>query len=253
MLIAPSSLESPWWWREDSQDLTWGFTSRRGGFSSGVHQGLNLALHVGDDAAVVAQNRSWLAADLNLPVDRVRYMDQVHGCDVATISADSLAGQIPSVDGAVTADRGVALVVMVADCVPVVLADIHAGVIGVAHAGRPGMVAGVVPATIAAMRDLGATKIAARVGPSISARQYEVEASLRDAVAEVEPLAASVTGWGTPAVDVAAGVLSQLARCGVDTQTVAGCSASSSDLYSYRRDGQTGRFAGVVMLPETQR
>lgn len=250
MLISPNNNESPWWWREDTPSLTWGFTSRRGGFSSGPYAGLNLATHVGDDPSDVHRNRAWLAQDLKVSGEHVRYLNQVHGSTVATFAADA-DGPVPDADGSVTTTAGVALVVMVADCVPVIMADPDAGVIGVSHAGRPGMVAHVVPNTVDRMRELGARNISAVVGPSISARQYEVESDLRDAVATVEPLAASVTGWGTPAVDVAAGVLAQLRRCDVAIRCVAGCSATSPALYSYRRDGVTGRFAGIVMLKST--
>jgi copper oxidase (laccase) domain-containing protein len=136
----------------------------------------------------------------------------------------------------------------VADCVPVLLHAPGEGVVAVAHAGRRGMVDGVVGATVAAMRGLGATALNAVVGPSICARCYAVPAALRAQVAASVPVAASVTWSGTPAVEVAGGVLEQQADHGVLVRQVPGCTAERDDLYSYRRDGVTGRFAGLTWL-----
>jgi YfiH family protein len=138
--------------------------------------------------------------------------------------------------------------VRTADCVPVLLAAAEAGVIGAAHAGRAGMVGGVVPASVERMRALGAREITAWIGPSICGRCYEVPRMLRDEVARVEPVTAATTKWGTPAIDVAAGVRVQLERAGVDVQEATGCTRERADLYSYRRDGPgSGRQAGVIV------
>ncbi len=110
------------------------------------------------------------------------------------------------------------------------------------------MAAGVVGAAVTALRDLGATSLQAVVGPSVCARCYEVPAALRDDVAEAVPVAASVSATGTPAIDVAAGVLQQLHDVGVPVEVVRGCTVERPDLFSHRRDGVTGRFAGVVAL-----
>jgi copper oxidase (laccase) domain-containing protein len=114
------------------------------------------------------------------------------------------------------------------------------------HAGRPGLVAGVVPAAVAAMRGLGADTIDAVVGPSVCGRCYEVPEAMRSDVAAVVPVAATVSWSGTPAVDVAAGVVTQLREAGVTVRWVPGCTRERPDLYSYRREASTGRFAGVV-------
>ncbi|RAE62500.1 laccase domain-containing protein, partial [Burkholderia multivorans] len=117
------------------------------------------------------------------------------------------------------------------------------------HAGRPGMAAGIVSETLSAMRELGAREIHAVIGPSVCPRCYEVPASLRDEVAAVEPVAASVSVSGTPALDVAGAVAEQLRREGaVIDHFSRTCSRESEDLYSYRRSRRTGRFAGVVWL-----
>jgi YfiH family protein len=141
------------------------------------------------------------------------------------------------------------LAVMVADCVPIVLVgntDAGAPVLAVAHAGRPGVASSVVPATVAKMRGLGANAISAWLGPSICGRCYEVPAGLRAEVAAVVPATASETSWGTPALDLPAGVRSQLSEAGVVVEYSGGCTLEDEGLFSYRRDARTGRFAGLV-------
>jgi polyphenol oxidase len=225
-------------------------TSRAGGVSQGSWSGLNLGGHVGDDPSAVRRNRQLLADFIGLPADRVLYMDQVHGTDVIVVGGPCSDDRRVA-DAMVTREPEVALVVLVADCVPVLLHAPHEGIVAVAHAGRRGMVDGVVPATVSAMRDLGATTLVATVGPSVCPRCYEVPAQLRSEVAAVSPVSASVTWHGTPSVDVAAGVLEQLAPECEDLRQLPGCTVEDPDLYSYRRDGVTGRFAGLVWLDET--
>lgn len=206
----------------------------------------NLGLHVGDDPSRVRATRHRLADRLGVAPRRLFLADQVHGTAVEVV--DGLWEAVPRADAMVTRTPGTALAVMVADCVPVLLADPAAGVVGVAHAGRAGMAAGVVPAAVAALRDLGARSVHAVVGPSVCARCYEVPAALRDEVSAAVPVSASVSATGTPALDVVAGVLHQLHDAGAQVELVRGCTAERTDLFSHRRDGTTGRFAGVVAL-----
>lgn len=222
--------------------MGWGFTSRTGGVSEGPWHGLNLGGHVGDDPGHVEANRRALAGEIGVPFD-VAYMSQVHGAAVCEVTDEYVEPR--EVDAMFTSTFR-PLAVLVADCVPVVMWANDGTMVGVAHAGRPGMVAGVVGALIEAMRASGATELSARVGPCISPLSYEVPEQMRDDVAKVEPLAASMTRWGTPAVDVAAGVLAQLARQGVSCEAKPMCTYDHDSLYSYRRDGVTGRQAGVV-------
>ncbi|MFI1012344.1 peptidoglycan editing factor PgeF [Streptomyces sp. NPDC020965] len=227
------------------------FTDRWGGVSAVPYEELNLGGAVGDDPAAVRANRAVAAGKLGLDPGDVVWMNQVHGREVATVDGPWGDGPIPAVDGVVTARRGLALAVLTADCTPVLLADPVAGVVGAAHAGRPGMVAGIVPATVGAMVALGAepARIVARTGPAICGRCYEVPAAMRSEVAAVEPAAWAETSWGTPAVDVTAGVHAQLAALGVwDRKPSAFCTLESNDHYSYRRDRTTGRLAGYVWL-----
>ncbi|WP_137826372.1 peptidoglycan editing factor PgeF [Brevibacterium sp. 2SA] len=225
------------------------FTDRHGGYSSGDFSSFNLARHVGDDEELVAANRSALAQVLGLSAERLSFVSQVHGTAVHEVTAPADARAGAEADAQVTAQPGIGLVIMVADCTPVLLADTEAGVIGAVHAGRPGMAAGVVPETLARMRALGAETIHAVIGPSVCPRCYEVPAELRDEVAAVEPVAASVSVSGTPALDVAGAVAEQLRREGaVIDHFSRTCTKESEDLYSYRRQQRTGRFAGVIWL-----
>lgn len=224
-----------------------GFTGRSAGRGSGPYAGLNLGGHVGDDPADVEGNRTALAHELDVPRERLLLMNQVHGPDVVEVDGP-WAGEPPAVDGIVTRTTELALGVLVADCVPVLLHDARAGVVGAVHAGRPGMLAGIVTRAVAAMRDLGATTVSATVGPSVCGRCYEVPEEMATAAASTVPSSAARSWTGTPAIDVAAGVVEQLAAADVAVQWVPGCSRESGDLYSYRRDGRTGRFAGVVTL-----
>jgi YfiH family protein len=172
----------------------------------------------------------------------------VHGADVAVVG-DASAAELPQVDALVTRTPGVALVVRAADCVPVLLADVARGIVGAAHAGRPGLVAGVVPAALAAMRDLGAEAISAWVGPHVCGACYEVPEQMRADVAAVVPEAYAETSWGTASVDVGAGVLAQLRAAGVEVVDASRCTREDEDLYSYRRQGvESGRLAGVVWV-----
>jgi len=173
--------------------------------------------------------------------------EQVHGTTVLEVTGP-WPDAPPQADALVTRVPRLALGVLVADCTPVLLAAPAEGVVGAAHAGRKGMADGVVPALVAAMRDLGARTLLGRVGPSICARCYEVPLELREEVGAQVPVARSVTRHGTPALDVAAGVLEQLAPHCADLAQLPGCSAERADLFSYRRDGVTGRSAGLVLL-----
>lgn len=225
------------------------FTDRHDGVSAAPYDALNLGGHVGDDPAAVRRNRDLLADAIGLAPDAVTYMNQVHGDAVAVVDGP-WPGPAPEVDALVTTQPGRALAVLVADCVPVLLADPEAGVIAVAHAGRPGLKAGVVPAAIAAMRDLGARKLVARVGPAVCGRCYEVPEAMRADVAAVVPEAWAVTRQGTPALDVPAGVVAQLRAAGAAVDTVETCTIEDPHSYSYRRDGATGRFAGLAWMSQ---
>ena len=177
-------------------------------------------------------------------------MRQVHGNDVAVVDRawlDARPQELPRVDGLVTDVAGVALVVRAADCVPVLLADPVRRVVGAAHAGRQGLLERIVPATVAAMRDLGAEDLVAWVGPHICGRCYEVPDALRAQVAAEVPEAFGETSWGTPAVDVGAGVVAQLRAEGAEVVDAGLCTREDESLFSHRRQ-DSGRLAGLVWV-----
>ncbi len=207
----------------------------------------NLALHVGDDGPSVMRRREELEAAAGITPRRFQYMNQVHGNHVAVMESD---GPAPTADAMVS--RSLPLAVMVADCIPLVLVgDGSAGpVLGVVHAGRPGLASGVIPAALDQLRTAGATDIRAWLGPSICGRCYEVPAELRADVAAVVPSAWSTTSWGTPALDLPAGAASQLESEGVLIEYRGPCTLETDALYSYRRDRQSGRFAGLAWTHE---
>lgn len=223
------------------------FTDRFGGVSGVPFDSLNLTIEGEDDPEDRAENLRLLMADF-APGDRMAELRQVHGCEVVEVGADGPTRR-PDADALVTDLRGVVLVVRAADCVPVLLADPVAGVIGAAHAGRPGVVAGVVPHAVARMRALGATALTAWVGPHVCGHCYEVPAALQAEVAALEPATLATTSWGTPSLDLGAGVRAQLERDGVAIVDSSRCTRESADLYSFRRDGAAaGRLAGVVRI-----
>lgn len=223
------------------------FTDRYGGVSGVPWAELNLALDGDDEEAARVENLRRLLDDF-APGDVVADLRQVHGAVV--VHADEAGFDVrPEADGVVTTTPAVTLLVRAADCVPVLLADPVAGVIGAAHSGRPGLVAGVVPATVARMRAAGATEITAWIGPHVCGACYEVPATMQAEVAALVPAAFATTAWDTPALDIGAGVRAQLESAGVLVEDVSRCTRESADLYSYRRDGAgAGRLAGLIRI-----
>jgi YfiH family protein len=233
-------------WRKRIGDLGLAFTDRHGGVSVGPYAQLNLAGHVGDAAEAVEANRARIAQALGLAPQRLVGMNQCHGDTVHLVNGP-WPGAIPPGDAVVTTASDLALMVLVADCVPVLLFDGTAGIVAAVHAGRRGLTAGIVPRAVQAMSATGATRVEAVVGPSVCGRCYEVPESMRDEAAQVAPPAATVSRDGAPAVDVAAGVAHQLGAAGVTTTVLPGCTRERPDLYSYRASPTTGRFAAIIV------
>ena len=225
-------------------------TDRRGGRSVSPYDTFNLGDHVGDDPAAVAANRARLARELGVPEDRLVWMSQVHGTGVAVVDGPQ-AGPLPDTDAVVTATPGLVLGVLAADCVPVLLADHVRGVVAAVHAGREGVRRGVLPAALSAMASLGARArhVSALLGPAVCGSCYEVPEDMQADVARVAPAAAVRTRRGTPGLDLRAGLEEMLRRAGV-TEVVHDprCTVEDRTLFSHRRDGVTGRQAGIVWL-----
>ncbi len=235
-------------------DVRFAFTSRAGGFSASPFDELNLSLDVGDAAQVVERNRASLLDRVDLA--GAAWLHAKHGRDVHVINtADSIgsgetdgAGSIALLaDGLVTAKAGLGLGALSADCALVVLADPAVGVVGCLHCGRQGLVAGVVDAVVAAMRENGARSIRAAIGPTICGSCYEVPEQMAAAVVAVVPAASARSRHGRAALDVRAGVHDRLTSNGVQAvRLVGGCTLEDADTFSYRRDHVTGRMGALV-------
>lgn len=225
----------------------WTFTDREGGASAPPYDGFNLGTHVGDDPAAVAANRAALAERVG--VDRIVWMDQVHSAEVAVVDGTG-PSPVPATDGLVTAAPGVALAVLVADCVPILAWDAEHGVVGVAHAGRVGAAAGIAVRLIETMEIAGARSADLRVvlGPSICGRCYEVPTAMQAEVEAELPGSACRTRVGTTGLDLPAGLAAQLATVGVTVTVDGRCTCESPTLFSHRRATPTGRQAGLVWL-----
>ena len=239
------------------------FSDRHGGVTPGVRGSLNLGRSDVDPDGVVTNLRLVTEA---LGLTGIVLVHQVHGADVFRPGTqpgrewtpeagvgDARPGQpsLPVADAVVATRAEVgprtALAVRVADCLPVVLADPRVGVIGVAHAGRPGLFAGVLEATLDQMQAAGATDVQGWIGPHVCGDCYEVPAEMAEEGARRLPATRAVTSWGTPALDLAAGAEQILAGRGVEVTHVGGCTRTDPSLHSHRRDAtdSEARATGV--------
>jgi polyphenol oxidase len=218
------------------------------GVCAGPFASLNLAAHVGDDAAAVATNRARLTAALALPAEPL-WLRQVHGTAVV-VHDGSHTG--PEADAAVTFERGRVLAVLTADCLAVVIASSDGGRLGIAHAGWRGLAAGVLEATVQA---LGAPRgdLLAWFGPAIGPAAFEVGAEVRAAFMAGDPQAADAfraNARGRWQADLYRLAHARLARLGVRSVSGGGaCTFSdAARFYSFRRSAMTGRSATLAWL-----
>ena len=215
------------------------FTTRRNGASLAPFESLNLAQHVGDDAQTVAHNRELLAK----VTGPVQFMNQVHGDEVVQVK--TLIDD-PTADAIITTVTGIALAVMVADCIPLLLSS--TSVVGAVHVGRRGLMNSVAIKAVEAMQELGAGQIHAQLGASICGRCYEVPQELADEVSAKHPSASSLTSNLTPALDLPRALIADLVAMGVTYEASPICTLENDEYFSYRRHNITGRNAGVVWL-----
>ncbi|MEJ5998603.1 peptidoglycan editing factor PgeF [Corynebacterium sp. H130] len=227
------------------------FTNRAGGVSASPYESFNLGDHVGDDPAAVAANRQRLAHVLELPEDRLVWMEQIHSPNVTVV--DGPCDQpVEATDALVTTQRQLALVVLTADCVPLLLSDDEAGVVAAVHAGRMGARNGIVRKTVEKMVELGArpAKIHALMGAAASGKNYEVPEAMANDVEARLPGSKVRTTKGTWGLDIRAGLIRQLLSLGVQAiDSDPRCTIDDESFFSYRREGTTGRQAGIVWLP----
>ena len=215
------------------------FTTRRNGASLAPYESLNLAQHVGDNRETVARNRE-LLAKITGPV---QFMNQVHGDEVVEVKT---LRDDPTCDALITTVPGIALAVMVADCIPLLLSS--SAVVGAVHVGRRGLMNSVAIRAVEAMRALGAGQIHAQLGASICGRCYEVPQELADEVIAKHPSASSLTNNLTPALDLPRALIADLVAHGVTYESSPMCTLEDNEYFSYRRHNITGRNAGVVWL-----
>ena len=217
------------------------FTNRLGGVSKGAYASLNLGDHVDDSPSDVMANRK-IVQDLHGPI---QFMNQVHGNRIAVI--EGITPDAPTADALITGIPGITLAVMVADCIPLLL--ISREVVAAVHVGRRGLVNEVALKTLQLMREMGAGDISAKIGPAICGRCYEVSSEIYDEVVSHHPLARSQTSSGTPALDLSKALSGVLLSAGIKTVLDQNfCTLEDQNFFSYRRDGVTGRQAGLVSL-----
>ena len=227
--------------------VNWAATGRLGGRSGAPFDSLNVSTTVGDHLATVLENQQLVATLVGS--SSVHVLDAKHG---ALVSLATQAGIAQGCDGVVTTTPGLALLALAADCVPIVLADPAQGVIAAAHCGWRGLTAGIVEATVSAMRAQGAVMIQAITGPAICVHCYPVQQDCIDQLSDGltgEQYAVVTNKVGNQwSVDVRAGVHLQLTDLGVHFTSVDRCTYEDASLFSYRRDGRTGRQGMIIAL-----
>jgi polyphenol oxidase len=211
----------------------------------------NLGDHVGDDPVAVTTNRNRLAAAIGLGAHQLIWMNQVHGVHVEYVDAPRTEA-FDATDALVTTTPRLALAVVTADCVPVLMADTRAGVLGAAHAGRVGAADGVVLRTLEAMLAAGArtADVSVLLGPAVSGSNYPVPEEMAADVEARLPGSRTTTPGGGPALDLRVGIARQLIDAGVTAiDADPRCTVADPALFSHRRDAPTGRLASLVWMP----
>jgi YfiH family protein len=216
------------------------FSARHGGVSAGEFESLNLGDHVGDIALAVENNRKILKSLIS-QVSPI-FMNQVHGNEVIEVDSNSMSPV--TADALITRQVGLPLAVLCADCLPILIRG--SNMVGAIHAGRKGILNGIITETISRMRALGGDNLVATIGPAICSECYEVDLPMYiDAVLHESELA---TNPDVHCLDLKRAAQSQLLAQGVDVSDIEICTAHDSNFFSYRRDGVTGRNAGVIVL-----
>lgn len=239
-----------------------GFFTREGGVSTGLYESLNCGIGSRDARDAVRENRDLVAAALGAAPDRLAAPYQVHGNDAVAVDEVWAPGMGPKADAVVTNKPGVALAVGTADCGPILLADPKARVIGAAHAGWRGTLAGVGESAITAMEKLGARRerIVAVLGPTISQSNYEVGEDVRNRFIADNPHAARLfKPSGQPdhfLFDLPAAIVARLSAAGVNASNVDLCTyGEPKRFFSYRRsvhcrETDYGRMLSAILMTE---
>lgn len=214
------------------------FTANSGGVSTGNFTSLNLASHVGDEEKAVLQNRRIL--EKLLSTSNLQFMNQVHGNEISIIQKSS--DFPPRADALITSQKSVALVVLVADCLPVLIDGVS--VVAAVHVGRRGMINTIIEKTVSKMREKGGTDLHAYIGPGICGECYEVDEEMYRDIVERYPN----SNFGNRKIDIRAEVNYQLQNLDVVVSNLDSCTLESEEYFSFRRDNVTGRQCGAIVL-----
>ena len=229
------------------------FTDRYGGVSKPPYDSLNLATHVGDDIKNVMKNRVIISKMYSLDLRNLIYMDQIHSDHIEVIK-DSMQTKIPNCDGLLTDQKGISLMVLVADCIPILLFDPVKKVIGAVHAGRNSTFKKIAKKSILKMQEVYGSEsknIIVCLGASIHKCCYEISKDIADI---------AIKNFGEIYIkrreeryflDLQLLNRDQLLEVGVKEENISisdECSCCNDEYFSYRRDGITGRFAGIISL-----
>ena len=227
-------------------------STRVGGFSTDAYQGLNLGTHVGDDASLVENNRTWLKQQANMPAAPV-WLNQTHSTDVITV-LEPMASVLDA-DGAFTTAKGVVCSAMTADCLPVILTDTKGTQVAAVHAGWRGLAGGILENAVAKFSNLDSeNKIIAWLGPAIGKQVFEVGDDVLEAFVRFDLQAklafAAKAEPGKWLANMSQLATQRLEKVGVSEVMDSNlCTFADPDLfYSYRRDGITGRQATFIWL-----
>ncbi len=229
-----------------------GSTTREGGVSEAGYASLNLGAHVDDDPAAVTANRERLSESLRLGAEP-RWLEQVHGNDVTRF--DSAPAKVPRSDASLTSEPGVPLVVMTADCLPVLFCNREGTEVAAAHGGWRGLAAGILEKTVQAMTS-EAGELYAWLGPAISQPNFEVGVEVREAFLDVDPALAGCFEMNKREryqADLYAIARHLLLAAGVAEVHGGGLCTYADDtrFYSHRRNPRCGRMATVIQIPRT--
>jgi len=242
--------------------ITHGFFTREGGVSTGLYASLNCGTGSKDARDRVSENRARVSTALGVAADRLATPYQVHGTEAVAVEAAWQPGEGPKADALVTDRPGVALGIGTADCGPILFADADARVIGAAHAGWRGALAGIAEAAVAAMERLGARRerIVAVLGPSISQANYEVGPELVARFTAADPandrFFAPAPRDGHALFDLPGYTIARLKAAGVSAANMDLCTYAEPDrFYSYRRathlgEPDYGRLLSAIVLDE---
>ncbi len=255
----PDPIRSPLLDKAAAAGIRHGYFTRAGGVSSGIYSGLNIGTGSADDQALVRENRRRVAEWMGVPADHLLTAFQIHSPD-AIVVREPFSGERPKADAIVTDQPGIAVGASSADCGPVLFADAEARVIGAAHAGWKGALTGVLENTISAMEGLGAKRenIVAVLGPSISAKNYEVGPEFVDRFVDADPGNARYFtpshNAGHALFDLNLYTVDRLLKAGVTADALGRCTYAEEDLfYSFRRtthrkEADYGRQISAIVL-----